>query len=123
MAISGLDHINIRTPELERARRFYCDVLGLEDGERPPFPVPGAWLYAGGRPVVHLVEGDPPAAEDTGRLDHVAFAASGLKETVAALEAEGIPYRLRQVPRSPVRQVFVTDPDGVTVELNFAEGR
>ncbi|MDX1711377.1 MAG: VOC family protein [Rhodovibrionaceae bacterium] len=120
MEILGLDHINIRTPDLESARRFYCQVLGLEDGFRPPFPAPGAWLYAGGRPVVHLVETDRPEDTPTGRFNHVAFAATGFHETLAALDANAIAYRVAEVPGSPVRQIFVTDPDGITVELNFA---
>jgi len=122
MEILGLDHINIRTPDLESARRFYCEVLGLVEGERPPFPVPGAWLYAGGRPVVHLVETDRPEDTHTGRFNHVAFAATNFHAAIANLDAHAIPYRVTEVPGSPVRQVFVTDPDGVAVELNFAAG-
>jgi len=57
-----LDHVNIRTRQLSVVRAFYTDVLGLKDGPRPPFGHPGAWLYAGDRPVVHLWLG---TADDT----------------------------------------------------------
>ncbi len=40
MAISSLDHINIRTAELEQTRAFFREVLGLTEGWRPPFPIP-----------------------------------------------------------------------------------
>ena len=61
MPLSALDHVNLRTAHLEEMCAFYCEVLGLERGPRPPFPFPGAWLYCGGRPCVHLVEA--PAEE------------------------------------------------------------
>ena len=50
----ALDHVNIRTRRLSVLRAFYTDVLGLKDGPRPPFGHPGAWLYAGDHPIVHL---------------------------------------------------------------------
>ena len=69
MAIKGLDHITVNVAELDASRRFYVDVLGLREGERPPFDSPGAWLYAGDRPIVHLVavEEGPTARKSTRR--------------------------------------------------------
>lgn len=74
MAITGLDHINIRTAELAKTCAFFMEVLGLTEGWRPDFSFAGAWLYAGGRDVVHLVEvGRPAAASRGSALDHFAF--------------------------------------------------
>lgn len=122
MTLSGLDHVTLRVrPEdLVEIRTFYVDVLGLEDGERPPFTFPGHWLYAGGRPVIHLAgRAGPAAGRDTGGVDHIAFSASGLTETRARLKRLGVPCREQTVPLLGLHQLFVTDPAGVTVELNF----
>ena len=74
MAITGLDHVNIRTTDLASTQAFFTQVLGLTVGWRPDFSFGGAWLYAGGRDVVHLVEVSRAGAASKGSsLDHFAF--------------------------------------------------
>ena len=119
MAITSLDHINIRTAELERTRAFFRDVLGLTEGWRPPFPFNGAWLYAGGRDVVHLVEVDIAAEPSRGSsLDHFAFAIDDYDDAVRQLDGAGMTYRATTTPGTTTRQIFVTELNGVTIELN-----
>lgn len=120
MAIEALDHFTIVVSDLERSRDFYVKILDLRDGERPAFEFPGAWLYCGRTPIVHLVAGRETVGTGTGALDHVAFRATGLAATVSRLRERDIGYRLRTIPGLGLRQVFVHDPDGVQVELNFA---
>jgi catechol 2,3-dioxygenase-like lactoylglutathione lyase family enzyme len=121
MAIQGIDHINIGTDRLAETIAFF-EGLGLTVGARPPFDFPGAWLYAGGRAVVHLVElHEPKIASDTAALDHFAFAIQDYDGMVGKLEAAGVKYRARAVPGAPVRQIFLRDPNGVTIELNCRE--
>lgn len=120
MKVHGLDHVNITTQDLEGTIAFYREVLGLEPGERPPFPFPGAWLYAGGRPVVHLGV-RPASGGSTGAVDHVAFAASGFEAFRRRLEERGIPYSTAVVPGTDMRQIFLRDPNGVKIELNFRD--
>ena len=55
MPIQGLDHINIHTSKREETLKFYTEMLDFQEGFRPPFDFPGAWLYAGERAVIHLV--------------------------------------------------------------------
>jgi catechol 2,3-dioxygenase-like lactoylglutathione lyase family enzyme len=55
MPAQSLNHYTIRVRDLEETKDFYCNVVGLTVGERPPLPFPGYWLYCGGVPVVHLV--------------------------------------------------------------------
>ncbi len=120
MAIAGLDHITLNVAELEASLGFYVDVLGLRQGHRPPFDSPGAWLYSGDRPIVHLVTGRGGGA--TGAVDHIALRAEGLAAMVARLAAAGIAHEAFTVPGMGLKQIFIRDPDGVRIELTFEAG-
>lgn len=120
MPIDALDHVTIVSADLDAARDFYVHVLGLHEGARPPFDTPGAWLYLKERPIVHLVAGRSKAEGGTGVLDHIAFRATDLAGLLRRLKKARVPYTLRTVPALGLRQVFVDDPDGVKVEVNFA---
>ncbi|MFS8973418.1 VOC family protein [Cupriavidus necator] len=137
MALSRLAHFSIRTTDLERSCAFYERVLGFRRGFRPPFDFPGAWLYMGDDEsdygAVHIIgiDRDNPAGlaaylgekdlpeSGTGTLDHIAFLATGVAQMWATLRAEGIPWRDRTVPSLGLHQVFIEDPSGVTIELNY----
>ncbi|AQV97929.1 glyoxalase [Cupriavidus necator] len=137
MALTRLAHFSIRTTDLERSCAFYERILGMRRGYRPPFDFPGAWLYMGDDErdygTVHIIGVDPgnPAglsaylgdkslpASGTGTLDHIAFLATGVRQMWETLRAEGIPWRDRTVPSLGLHQVFIEDPSGVTIELNY----
>jgi glyoxylase I family protein len=122
MPITGLDHINITAPAemIEACRRFYADVLGLRDGERPPFRSSGYWLYAGERAVVHLTVADTGVVSGSAALDHFAFVGEDYDAMVAVLRAQEIAYRVTEVPLTGQVQIFLRDPAGVGIELGFA---
>ncbi|MCP5372251.1 MAG: VOC family protein [Hyphomicrobiales bacterium] len=122
MPVTGLNHFSIRTADLARSVAFYAAALDLRDGARPPFDFPGNWLYCGEVPVIHLigVDGADAPGADTGAVDHLAFTAAGYDATLARLRDAGIPFRERVIPGRTLRQIFVEDPDGVAIELNFA---
>ncbi len=119
MAVESLDHFTINTADLEASVRFYEDILGFASGERPAFTFPGAWLYCGEKPVVHLIGGSSSVATGTGSVDHIAFRATDIEGFRARLGTGGVEFRERQVPDMPLSQIFLTDPDGVVIELNF----
>jgi len=122
--VRALDHINIRTADLAATKAFLIDVLGLSEGWRPPFPFPGAWLYAGDKDLVHLVEVEAPAAESSGSsLDHFAFDISDYDEALARVQRSGMKYRAPETPGTTVKQIFVREPAGVTIELNWKGDR
>jgi catechol 2,3-dioxygenase-like lactoylglutathione lyase family enzyme len=121
MTILGLDHFTVLTDDLEATRRFYAEVLGLTEGERPPFGFPGAWFYCRGRPVLHVIAGRGVPAPRPGVIDHMAFTATDLKQWKAKLERHGIPFDLRLQPGTGVWQMFFLDPNGAKVELDFGE--
>src|SRR5690242_4843982 len=137
MAIERLDHYSIRTTKLDETRRFYTEVVGLIDGYRPKFDFPGAWLYSGERAVVHVVGIDPDnpdgliaylgdkagagtGADGTGTIDHVAFFASDLDGMRQRLRARDIEFRERAIPTMSLHQLFLEDPNGVTIEINYS---
>lgn len=121
MPLNRLDHVNLRTANLQRLQDFYVEVLGLTPGARPPFAFGGAWLYSAGYPTVHLVEvAEPPAPEGELRLEHFAFAAEGLGDFLAGLKRRGVDYRIGVVPGFDIIQVNVHDPDGNHIHIDFA---
>ncbi len=121
MSIQGIDHINIGTDRLAETVAFF-EGLGLAVGARPPFDFPGTWLYSGERAVVHLVElTQAKSASDTAALDHFAFAIQNYDGMKRRLDDSGVKYRALAVPGAPVRQIFLRDPNGVTIELNCRE--
>lgn len=121
MPLDQLQHVNIRCADLERSRDFYVHVLGLVDGDRPPFTSRGHWLYLGVVPVIHLVaRTTPEAVTGGGAIHHIAFGGTDLDAVRARLTAGGVSYREEVVPRDGAVQLFVLDPDGIQIELNFA---
>jgi len=134
MSLSSLDHCSIRTAKLAPTRDFYVDVLGMTDGDRPDFPFPGNWLYVDDRAVLHLVgidPDDPSGLEEylgavdldeldgSGAVDHLAFRANRPDELMGRLDRLGVAYRKRKVPDMDLFQIFLDDPNGVTIELNY----
>jgi len=120
MTTTGINHFTILTDDVPRTVAFYGDLLGLADGPRPPLGFPGAWLYAGGQAVLHIVGGRSRDQLKAGVIDHMAFSATGLPATLAALDARKIEYLCRQQKGSGTWQVFFHDPNGAKVELDFA---
>ncbi len=114
-----LDHVNIRTANVEKMVDWYGRVLDMHPGPRPDFPFPGAWLYVGNHAVVHLVgvEHQPQTREP--RLEHFALTASGLKEFVERLDSLGVSYTLDPVPGLPIVQVNLADCDGNHIHIDF----
>jgi catechol 2,3-dioxygenase-like lactoylglutathione lyase family enzyme len=119
MSIERLDHYNVRTTDLDATVRFYTEALGLELGYRPPFPFPGAWIYIGGVPVVHVACSEPIGSTGSGRINHVAFFGRNIGSFRDRLTSMGLTFRERTVPDQSLQQIFIDDPNGVMVELNF----
>jgi catechol 2,3-dioxygenase-like lactoylglutathione lyase family enzyme len=122
MSVGTLDHFNIRTRKLAETVRFYEEILGLTKGARPDFAFPGAWLYSEGKPVVHLVDISPtsePQKPDSGVVHHVAFASRDFRGMKQRLLSKDFAFKAREVPGGAVWQIFVCDPNGVMIELNY----
>lgn len=122
MALKTLDHVNIRTVNLDEMIAWYGRALDMHPGERPPFSFPGAWLYAGGAAIVHLVgvTGDTAPYRRDQQLEHFAIQAEGLGDFLAHLRKEKIAYRCSVVPGMKIQQVNVHDHDGNHIHIDFA---
>ncbi len=124
MAIQAMDHFTVLAEDLDQTLDFYVNLLGFRSGPRPAFKFPGAWLYVGDRAILHVVAGRDMPEPRRGVLDHMAFSASGLTETLAKLDARGVDYDLRRLPPggpgAGLWQLFFDDPNGGRVELDFA---
>jgi len=126
MSVGMLDHYNVSTRKLGDTVRFYEDILGLVNGPRPPFDFPGAWLYSEGHPVLHLNDISPTDKQqpaDSGVIDHVAFGSRGFEAMKQHLAQKGVNFRVNVVPNSSRRQIFLTDPNNVLIELNYDVGK
>ena len=119
MSVTGMNHFNILTDDVERTVAFYRDVVGLENGPRPDLGFPGAWMYASGRPILHISGGRKKDDLRPGVIDRMAFSASGLGDVIARLDRMGIHYAHRRQAGAGTWQVFFFDPNGARVELDF----
>lgn len=138
MALS-LNHFSIRTTDIDASRSFYEKVLGLTVGPRPDFPFPGLWMYNGdhahvANAMVHIIgidknnpnglkqylgDMDEAKLHGSGAVDHIAVMTTGLATMLAHLKQVGVPCRERTVPSIGLHQVFVDDPSGIVIELNY----
>lgn len=134
MPVARLAHYSIRTENLAASETFYTEVMGFRPGYRPPFGFPGRWLYAGGDEadygIVHLIDagggerldrylGAREMSTGAGALDHIAFFATGWRDMRARLERTRVPFRECDVPALGLHQIFLLDPNGITIELNY----
>ena len=135
----ALNHFSIRTTDMDATRVFYETVLGLTVGPRPPFQFPGLWMYNGDHAnvtnaMVHVIgidKNDPEGLKQylgdrdvsslhgSGALDHIALTATGLAAMEAHLKRLGVAYRERNVPVLGLHQLFLDDPSGLVIELNY----
>jgi catechol 2,3-dioxygenase-like lactoylglutathione lyase family enzyme len=132
MAVTELNHYFVRASNLERTRDFYENVLGFEIMPRPDFPFPGYWLGVNGKIQVHMGPAGIPNQElyylgtpknapagNSGVIDHIAFLATEPEGFMKRFKDMGLSYRPRSFPESALYQLFIKDPDGLMIELNF----
>ena len=134
MPITSLNHFLLVAKDLERTKDFYQQVLGLELAERPDFGFPGYWLKTGDEICVHLASQEPNEIRDqfllkkhpkgtsgSGSVDHIAFVAKNAAEVRERMQKSNVEMHFRSFPdaKPPLFQIFLKDPDDVTIELNF----
>jgi len=134
MPISHIEHFLIQTADIEATRDWYVNVLGFREGPHPDFKFPVVWLYLGDTDVVHLTQGGKDVSANrkaylgqqseatigSGVVDHIAFRCTGLSEMMERLKRSQVEFRKRMVDDQGLFQLFLFDPNGVKIELNFA---
>jgi len=132
MQVSGIDHVNILTRDLDATASFYERLLGLTRSDNTGIApgARGAWMRdVSGAAIVHLMLKDPASdryegyepGRPTNALHHVAFRCEGFDAMRERLEAMGTEYRVNDRKYGAVRQIFLVDPNAVNLELNFAQ--
>lgn len=134
MPLSKMEHYLVLTADMDVTRDFYCRVLGMREGFRPPLEFPGYWLYLSETPVIHIAEWETYTAHSksrdipvstpapgTGALDHIAFNATDYDELLANIQNAGAQIFRNITNPNGLRQVFLLDPNGIKLEINIWE--
>jgi catechol 2,3-dioxygenase-like lactoylglutathione lyase family enzyme len=135
MPISHIEHFLVAADDIDATRDWYARVLGMKPGPHPDFGFPVHWMYVGDTDLVHigpsarqageiqkkfLGRTSQDAGEGTGALDHIAFRATGLRGMLEHLRKEKISFTQRRANGQALFQLFLYDPNGVKIELNYA---
>ena len=135
MPISHIEHFLVAADDIDAARDWYARVLGMKPGAHPDFGFPVHWMYLGDTDVVHIGPSAKQAGEiqkkflgrtsrntgeGTGAIDHIAFRATGLRGMLEHLRKEKISFTQRRANGQALFQLFLYDPNGVKIELNYA---
>ena len=113
-----LQHASLIVSDVKKSLIFYCDVIGLQQTERPDLGFPGAWLQLGGQQI-HLLELENPdpitgRPEHGGRDRHIALSVQELAPIREVLDKTGTVYTLSISGR---KALFCRDPDGNALEI------
>ena len=135
MGVSHIEHFLVAADDIDATRDWYARVLGMQSGAHPDFGFPVHWMYVNGVDIVHIgpsakQAGDiqrqylgrtsQASAEGTGALDHIAFRATGLRAMLEHLRREKVPITQRRANGQALFQLFLYDPNGIKLELNYA---
>jgi catechol 2,3-dioxygenase-like lactoylglutathione lyase family enzyme len=134
MGLEHMEHFLVLTDDVEKTKDFYCNALGLRVGFRPELDFDGCWIYLGDTAVIHVAETRSyekwtasrgmrmsSGPQGTGALDHIAFNARDFHAMKRHLEALGHELTYNILDEIGLRQIFVADPSGLHIELNFRE--
>ena len=121
--ILSINHIQLVAEKdlVLKLRDFYCDVVGLTEGFRPVFERFGFWLYIGNKDVLHIItpkEGDGRSLQKSS-FDHIAFKTTNYQDVLKKLKLLNISFEEKPIPGMTAHQIFLRDPAGNRVELNF----
>ncbi|KGJ94111.1 VOC family protein [Colwellia psychrerythraea] len=114
----NINHVLVLTTDLRAMECFWVELIGLDEGKRPPFPFNGLWLYSDGNPLVHIAE-QPFSAFGNGSIAHVALEGANYNALMKRLSNSAYSHTEKILPISNERQLFIIGPNGLTVEMLF----
>lgn len=127
----SLFHFGLRAADADTTLNFYTRVLGMVlDPSRPNIPVSGYWLRAavpGSPPSIHVFTSDDAQVEPSGRngaagsgvVDHLSLYCKDYRGVRHKLTEFGLTWEGGAVPGGKQWVIFVYDPNGVMLEMNF----
>ncbi len=129
LGVKTINHITLVVKDLEASTRFYRDVLGMRQVDRPAFPFLGRWFQAGATLIHMNVESLEAGRAGVPYLDathrsrgfHFAFEVEDCDAAAELLARQGV--EIDSGPKSRpdgARQLYLLDPDGHQVEI-FSE--
>jgi len=111
-------HASLIIADTAASVMFYCDILGLQQTDRPDLGFPGVWLQLGGQQIhlLKLKNYDPIIGrpEHSGHDRHIALSVPKLSSVKEVLDKRGIAYTLSCSGR---KALFCRDPDGNALEI------
>lgn len=119
-----LDHITIRTTDLNASRDFFESFFDLIVRPRPRAiqHIPGYWLFAGNEPIVHLIGSVGSGFERSANaIDHVALRIDDYADFRTRLDDSNIPYSTMELPELNERRLFLRAPGGPLIEAVYRE--
>jgi catechol 2,3-dioxygenase-like lactoylglutathione lyase family enzyme len=134
MPLSHIEHFLVAADDIDATRDWYARVLGMKPGPHPDFGFPVHWMYLDDVDVVHIGPSARAAGEiqkkylgrtsqdqgaGTGAVDHIAFRATALRQMLVHLRSQGIRFSQRRANGQALFQLFLYDPNGIKIELNF----
>jgi catechol 2,3-dioxygenase-like lactoylglutathione lyase family enzyme len=129
--IEAIHHVSLPVTDLDRSRRFYREILGLEEIERPPFDFPGAW-FGVGPGQLHLIVGEGQTFRTGNGVDsrdiHFAVRVASYDAALDFLRSKGYDengdglLKMKVNPRATAGfpQIYILDPDRNVIEINAA---
>jgi lactoylglutathione lyase len=112
-----LDHVALQVADIDRSCDFYGRVMGLEKLPRPGFNFPGAWFRIGARQELHLIVNGSEPVTPSRNSNHFALRVKDIEASAKRLRQHDIPFRGPKARPDGARQIFLSDPDGHTIEL------
>lgn len=119
LVVERLEHVAVVVTDVDRARAFYRDVLGLKEIPRPKsFDFPGAWFHCGPE-VIHLLGADAP---DLKGRRHFCLWVKDVHAAARHVESRGLPVRWdTKYKIEGVDRFFTDDPDGNRIEIQGSD--
>jgi catechol 2,3-dioxygenase-like lactoylglutathione lyase family enzyme len=133
MEIQAIHHVSLPVRDLDRSIRFYREILGLRQIERPPFGFPGAWFAVGDSPQqLHLIVHDGATFRGEQSINtrdgHFAVRVPSYRRAVEFLRSKGyredanpmdlLSLRLQPHATAGFPQAYILDPDRHVIEIN-----
>jgi glyoxylase I family protein len=118
----SIHHVSLSVTDLEQAKQFYGEILGLKEINRPNFDFPGAWYKIGDQQLHLILYQDSETLRKNRQVEtkdgHFAIRIQDYYQTLAYLKEKGVLVTENTNSKSGFAQLFCTDPDNNLIEFN-----